>query len=97
MVDDENGYSHAHAGLEPPVVSREWPEEAAAEEEIDVDGSADVAGGAGDREDGCVGRGKPSSGSEKRGKHGGQAYVGFFWDFVQRRRRSKEWKGGHWV
>jgi hypothetical protein len=94
MVDDEGGYSHAHAGLEPSVVGREWPEEVAAEEEIDVDGRADVAGSAGDREDGCVGGGEQGSGGKENGKH---CRMWIFWDFVQRRRPGKEWKGGHWV
>jgi hypothetical protein len=70
VVDDEGCYSHAHAGLEPSVVGWEWPEEVAAEEEIDVDSRADVvAGSAGDREDGCIGRGKQGSGSKENGKH----------------------------
>ena len=82
IVNDEGGCSHAHAGLEPAVVGREWPEEAAAEEEIDVDGSAGVAGSAGDREEGCVGRDEQGSGSKKRSKHGEQGRMCIFWDFV---------------
>ncbi len=95
MVDDEGGYSRAHANVEPTEVGRERPEEVAAEDETGVDGSAGVADGAGDREGGCVGRGEQDSGSKKRGKHVGCMWN--FWDFVQWLRRSKEWKGGHWV
>ena len=78
MVDDEGGCSRAHAGLEPAIVGGEWPEEAATEEEIDVDRSAGVAGSAGDREEGCVGRDEQGSGSEESSKHDRQClYVDF--------------------
>ena len=82
MVYDEGGCSRAHAGLEPAIVGGEWPEEAAAEEEIDVDGSAGVAGSAGDREEGCVGRDEQGSGGKKRSKHGEQGRMWIFWDLV---------------
>ena len=97
MVDYESGYSRAHAGLESAVVGRERPEEVAAEVEIDVDGSAGVADSAGNREGGCVSGGEQDSGSKKRSKHDGQGCLWIFWDFVQRLRRSKERKCGHWV
>ena len=97
MVDNEGGYSRADAGLESAVVGRERPEEAAAEVEIEVDGSAGVADSASDRESSCVGGGEQDSGSKKRSKHDEQGCLWIFWDFVQRLRRSKERKGGHWV
>ena len=78
MVDNESGCSRAHTRLEPAIVSRERPEEAAVEEKIDVDSSAGVASSAGDREGGCVGRGNQGSGSKERSKHSREGVCGFF-------------------
>ena len=70
MIDDQRGYSHAPATLEPAEVGRERPEDVAAEDETDVEGSTGVANGAGNREGGCVGRDEQYSGGGKnRGKH----------------------------
>lgn len=94
MIDHQRGYSHAPATLKPAEVGRERPEDVAAEDEADVEGSTGVANGTGNREGGCVGRDEQDSGSSKdRGKHDVDFFG--FCGFVQRLRRSKEWKGGH--
>jgi hypothetical protein len=76
---DESGYSHAYAGREPAVLGIGEREGVAPEGEIGVDSGTDDAGGAGDREGRSMSRSKHGSGSDERGKHGGQGRV---WDFL---------------